>query len=346
MKSAPDKGEMKKQMCEISIIVPVYNKRKYIANTVLSILRQTFQDYELLLIDDGSSDDSGLLCDKLSEADPRIRTFHTKNRGVSAARNYGISKASGKYISFIDADDTIDRTFLEKLYDSMKENDSDLAVCGYYKIKNGKKTVHEHKDYGTRNEVYEVLRQDLQCILWNKLFVRDKIKHLFDESISTCEDSIFCAWYYYDNNPKIACVDEVLYRYIVHNDGLTSTYQYRALNGIHKLLYINRQISEQITDERLKYLAIHHIYKVYYYGIYMFIFENLSKGPISREKLSVIKHVINNRKYQRIIRFILKYRMQDKKAERIGMMEFFIILFSFLKMKRAIYYISKVKKCL
>ncbi len=333
-------------MCEISIVVPVYNKKKYLTNTVQSILNQTFTEFELLLIDDGSTDGSGKICDCLADSDKRVKVFHTINQGVSAARNYGIRKAGGKYIGFVDADDYVDKTFLEKLYGAIEEKNAGLAVCDYYEIKNRKKKNHNHRNYHSGNIVFEVLRQDLQCIVWNKLFVRNKIKHLFDEKISTCEDSIFCARYYYDNNPKIAYVNETLYGYLVHNDGLTSTLQNKSFLGINKLLVINRKISDRINDERLRYLAIHHIYRVYYFGIYTYIFENLSKGPMDREKLSIIEQIINDRKYQRIIKYIIKYSRMDRRAERASVTELLLTLLSILKLKRIIYVFSKVRKCL
>ena len=331
-------------MCEISIIIPVYNKKSYIADSVQSVLRQTFRDFELLLIDDGSTDGSGLICDRLSAMDARVKVFHTDNHGVSAARNRGIKEASGKYIGFIDADDYIDKTFLQKLHTSITENDVELVTCGYYEIRNGKKTVHDIKNYNSGDEVFEYLRQDLLCILWNKLFVREKIKHLFDESISTCEDSIFCSRYYYDNHPKIALINQALYGYVAHNSGLTSNFQEKSFDGINKLLVINNKIIKLINDKRLRNLARHHIYKVYYYGIYTYIFENLSKSRLNKQQISLIGLIINDEKYQRIIRYIVSYSKTDRKAERIGVGEYLIILFSLLKMKRTVLFISKLRR--
>ncbi|MBR3041003.1 MAG: glycosyltransferase family 2 protein [Lachnospiraceae bacterium] len=330
-------------MCEISIIVPIYNKEYCIFNTVKCIQNQTFEDFELLLIDDGSKDRSGKICDALSSRDARIKTFHTPNRGVSAARNLGIRKAKGKYIGFIDADDSVDKTFLEKLYSAIKKNNADLAVCDYYQTKNREKTVHTYQNHHSGNAMFEIIRQDLQCIVWNKLYVREKIKHLFDENITLCEDSIFCAWYCQDNLPKIAYVHEVLYGYSVRRNGLTSTYQKNSFDGISKMFSINRILTEQISDVELKYLAIHHVYRAYFYGVYTFIFENLSKGPMTKETLARIERIINNRRYRRVIRFVWKYALQDRRAEGTGITEYLLILFSLLKMKRGIYFVSKVR---
>ncbi len=333
-------------MCEISIVIPVYNKKRYIVDSVKSVLSQTFRDFELLLIDDGSTDGSGAICDRLSVLDERVKVYHTENRGVSATRNCGIRKASGKYIGFIDADDTVDCFFLEKLHTSMVEKNASIATCGYYEVRDGKRIIHDYKDYGSGDAVFELLRQDLLCILWNKLFVREKIKHLFDESISTCEDSLFCTQYYCDNHPIIAYVNEVLYGYTVCQSGLTSTVQKRAFRGINKLLVMNRKVSEEISDDKLKLLIVHHLYKVYFYGIYTYIFGNLSKGFMDTQKLAIIDRIIHDRKYQRIIRFIIKYPRRDKRAEHAGIGELPILFFSLLKMKRSVYFYSKVKRWL
>ena len=331
-------------MCEISVIIPVYNKKRYVVNAVKSVLHQTFDDFEILLIDDGSTDGSGAICDKLSETDARVKVFHTKNQGVSAARNFGLRKASGTYISFIDADDCVDQRFLEKLYEAIKANGAGLAVCGYFEIKYGKRIRHVHKNYYSGNKDFEILRDNLTCILWNKLFVREKIKHLFDENVSTCEDSLFCARYYYDNNPKVVYVNEELYGYLVRKDGLTSELQKGAFAGVNKYLLVNRKISEQITDEHLKYLAVHHVYKVYFYGIYLFIFQTICKGPLTEEKLAIIEQVVNDRNYRRIMKYIIKYPLRNRPAERTTFTEFMIIILSLLKLKRTIWFYTKIRK--
>ena len=333
-------------MCEISIIIPVYNKQKYIAKTLRSVLDQTFRDFEILLIDDGSTDGSGMVCDNMASTDARIKVFHTQNRGVSAARNLGIREASGKYISFIDADDYIDDSFLTKLRNSIIENDSGLAVCGYEEIRNGEISVHVHKDLHTGSVVYDALRQDLLCILWNKLYVREKIRHFFDESISTCEDSIFCVQYYLDNNPKISFTEEPLYHYIVRVGGLTGRVQKGAFDGIRRLLRVNLELSGKITDDRLRCSVVHHLHKVYFYGIYTYIFENLAGGPISREDLLLVSQIIHDEEYRKITKSIFKYPLKDRSAEKNGIGEISIILFSLLKWERAALLVSRGKKCL
>lgn len=119
-------------MAEITIVVPVYNVEKYVAKCIDSILAQTFQDLEILLVNDGSTDNSAEICEKYAKKDSRIKVIHQKNQGLSAARNTGIEHASGKYIGFIDSDDYIEKDMYETLYQQMVENHADISVCGIY----------------------------------------------------------------------------------------------------------------------------------------------------------------------------------------------------------------------
>ena len=119
----------KSAMSFLSIVVPVYNKAKYIDNCILSILNQDFEDFELILVNDGSSDDSGNICDRYAQTDPRIKTIHQVNQGVSQARNAGISVAVGEFIGFVDADDTIDERMYEVLVRNAIQNDSEISIC-------------------------------------------------------------------------------------------------------------------------------------------------------------------------------------------------------------------------
>ncbi|MBR3517692.1 MAG: glycosyltransferase family 2 protein [Lachnospiraceae bacterium] len=335
-------------MCEISIIIPVYNKRRYLKRTVKLLLEQTFCDYELILIDDGSTDGSGPLCDTLAEADPRVRTIHTKNQGVSAARNLGIRKAAGKYIGFIDGDDTVDKTFLEKLYAAIEKDAAGLAVCGYSEISGNSRIARSLETSDMGCELYDLIRYNVLCVLWNKLFVRKKIRHPFIENLSTAEDSLFCIQYYLDNHPKIAYVYEDLYGYQKRGDGLTGALQPQALYGIGKLYQYNMKLLALLPDVQMKRLAFHHICIVYFYGIYTFIFENIcsypKNNPKKKEALAIVADILQSERYQRCIRYILKYPLQDKRAEKMTKKQLLYILFSLFGRKREILFLARLKK--
>lgn len=120
-------------MPEISVVVPIYNVFSYLQKCVESVLVQSFEDFELLLIDDGSTDGSGELADKLAVDDARVKVFHKTNGGLSDARNYGVKHAIGKYVTFIDSDDWIEESYLEYLYSLLVGNDADISTCYFNK---------------------------------------------------------------------------------------------------------------------------------------------------------------------------------------------------------------------
>ena len=113
----------------ISIVVPVYNVEKYIEKCVNSITNQVYNNLEIILVNDGSTDNSGKLCDSLSKLDDRIKVYHKENGGLSDARNYGVERANGKYIGFVDSDDFIDSDMYKTLYDVIKRENADVAEC-------------------------------------------------------------------------------------------------------------------------------------------------------------------------------------------------------------------------
>lgn len=117
---------------EISIIVPVYNVQAYLERCVASILKQTFSNFELILVDDGSTDNSGTICDRLANEDSRIMTIHKMNGGLSDARNVGIEHARGKYIGFVDSDDYIEPVMYQFLYENIIAYNTDMSCCGVY----------------------------------------------------------------------------------------------------------------------------------------------------------------------------------------------------------------------
>ena len=182
----------------ISVIIPVYNAVKYIQKCVESIQKQTFQDWELILVDDGSKDGSASLCDKLAGMDHRIRVIHQKNQGVSGARNTGIEAAIGEYIMFVDADDWIESNLCEQLMSGI--SNADLAIAGFYHLMpSGKK-----KNVFTCNSCYISLKVQLAVFFDNlylknfinspcsKLYKRDIIGiQRFDKSVALGEDLLF-----------------------------------------------------------------------------------------------------------------------------------------------------------
>jgi len=182
----------------VSIIVPVYNTERYLHRCIDSILSQTFLDFELLLIDDGSRDCSGKICDFYSQNDSRIKVFHKRNNGVSSARNFGIKQSSGDYITFIDSDDYVSSDYLDKLIDCRKH--CQLSVSGCYLVSDGVDTDCQFGIPGVYNlnEFVSTLDSNLDIAPfrspWAKLFMSEIIKSnkiFFDEDMTIGEDTCF-----------------------------------------------------------------------------------------------------------------------------------------------------------
>lgn len=180
---------------KISVIVPVYKVEQYLPQCIDSILAQTFTDFELLLIDDGSPDNSGRICDEYAAWDFRIRVFHKENGGVSSARNLGLDNARGEWIAFVDSDDWIDDKYLESFIGAGVSEDILFFVQGYCRVgENGffkRERFFLQEDLEKTLIVNEILRYGSP---WGKLFKRDIIENngvRFDERISMSEDRLF-----------------------------------------------------------------------------------------------------------------------------------------------------------
>jgi len=152
---------------QISIVVPVYNVEQYLEKCVNSIINQTYKNLEIILIDDGATDSSGKLCDELAKIDNRIKVYHKENGGLSDARNYGVERATGDYIGFVDSDDYIDSEMYEKLYEAIKKEDVDVAECNFRFIYSNRITNY------TDDKYYLVLNKDeytKEYVTMNRIF--------------------------------------------------------------------------------------------------------------------------------------------------------------------------------
>ena len=171
---------------KISIIIPVFNCDQYVKTTIESILQQSFTDFELILVDDGSTDSSGIICDSYASKDSRICVLHQKNKGVSSARNAGVLSSSGDYLIFIDSDDTLENNALSVLYEEAVRGNYDLITFGFKKIlisdkyNNVEKTVgSEHRKAYDKSQkshlICDMYENNILYSVWNKMFKRKVI---------------------------------------------------------------------------------------------------------------------------------------------------------------------------
>lgn len=163
----------------ISIIVPVYNVKDYIERCVASLLNQTKSEFEIILVDDGSTDGSGAICDKLQKTDSRIQVIHQQNRGLSGARNQGLKAAMGEWITYIDSDDWVDARYLEVLYQNAVQHQAEISVCSFEPVwekenQRKKKQLREEKPYMLtgKEAAKEIVKNSRRPMItaWGKLY--------------------------------------------------------------------------------------------------------------------------------------------------------------------------------
>lgn len=207
----------------ISIIVPIYNVEKYLKKCIESIINQTYKNIEIILVDDGSPDNCGIICDEYSQKDKRIIVIHKENGGLSDARNKGIDIAKGDYLTFIDSDDFVNIDYIEKLYNSIKLNNTKLAQCGISKVNENNEIIEKlNYDENYIKTSHEILNELYgkhlieNVVVWNKMYAKELFKNIRFPVGKIHEDE-FTTYklIYYSKN--VAIVSDSLYNYRQNN---------------------------------------------------------------------------------------------------------------------------------
>lgn len=298
----------------ISIIVPVYNSEKYLNRCIDSLINQKYKNIEIILINDGSTDRSGEICNEYCEKDDRIITIHKKNEGVSSARNIGLEYANGDYIAFCDSDDWVEEDIYEILFNSLNSNNSQLAFCHFC---TGKviKTETNYSDTIISNEhaIKLILRDEkIGGYLWNKLFSRSLIygekKLLFEKEIHVLEDQLFVVKCI-KKCDNVVFINKQLYHY-EQNQGsaLNSKMSNKSISSIQAREKIYNEIAKQTNNKDLLYLAWSDLIQTC--GV---IFKNIVLNNITTEKkyhLKKIKKII--KEYKSDFKFKNNFSIKDK----------------------------------
>lgn len=288
----------------VSIVVPVYQAEYYLKETLDSILNQTYSYYELLLVDDGSTDRSGMICDQCAKADSRIKVFHNPNRGASAARNFGIQHASGEFLVFVDADDLLEPLFLERMISAFELEGIDLALCGFDRFYHD--TLSERTDYLLGNKEREILSSNKElCLLftaprtnlsgisvWAKMYRTALIKdnHVsFPEHISYEEDCCFNVQYY-RHVRKAVTFKESMYHYRQQIESLSKIYKSSTypnlVNGYKERLALAKELG--MTEASTK--RITSIFLIVIFNNY----KKIISSPMSRrERIAEYRKILD-----------------------------------------------------
>lgn len=239
---------------KVSIIVPVYKAEAYLHRCVDSLLAQTFTEFEILLVDDGSPDNSGVICDEYARKDSRVRVFHKKNGGVSSARQCGIDNALGEYTIHADPDDWVDYNMLEELYAKAKKDDADMVICDFYEEFQERQIYQKQQPSQLNNKtVFRELFQHLHCSCWNKLIKRDcynKYNVYFPKEMNLWEDG-YVMYNLTLKDIRISYLPKAFYHYdnFTNEHSIVRKPTVRTLQSMKYLIsFLENEVNENITD--------------------------------------------------------------------------------------------------
>lgn len=310
----------------ISIIIPIYNTEKYLKKCIESILNQTFEEFELLLINDGSTDGCGKICDEFALQDDRIKVFHKQNGGESSARNDGLKKANGKWVGFVDSDDICEKNMFEVLYENALNHGADISVCGINSTFIDNLPYKKNDDFTVKklnqNQAIKSIFTNIEFAssVCNKIYKKDTILKnniFFYEDIIDGED-LFFLYYIIKHSFSVIFTQQKLYHYIQHEASYTASGKIEdKMTGIKTFIKI---IEEEVDGENAK------------------IMENYFLKYLIRIGCYNVRHKEFNKKYHRYLIKLLKsykYKILFKfklgvKNKLIALLLFFPNIFLFI----------------
>lgn len=298
----------------VSVIVPVYNVETYLKETVLSIIHQTYKNIEIILINDGSNDSSGQICDQLAEEDSRVIVKHVENSGVSHARNLGLDVSKGEFISFVDADDTLETDMIAKMVNTAVEQHVDIVISNYLKYyshsKKAEKYITTYQGFyegdtfrdSVKNDYFSNNPNSFHTVCWSKLLKKSVIKDnniRFDTNLKYGEDTLFifeCVmsadrFYVMDDN-------YLAYKYVQREESATSKFEEKE--------YFRRKYMVNKYKEILKIADLQELNKVYFY-IAKTAFVSCSRISFKQNKNEIrneISRIINDADFVKSLSYI------------------------------------------
>lgn len=252
----------------VSVIIPVYNVQPYLCEALNSVIHQTYENLEIIIIDDGSTDGSGKICDEYAERDPRIKVFHQENKGLSNARNTGLDWMTGEVVAFLDPDDAYEFTFIEKLKTAMDRERADLAVCKYtvyYTTEKMIRGIRENLEPQMSAGVYDridmlVALSDrrVNASVWNKLYKRKLWEEIRFQDGHVCEDNE-ASYRVINESRKTVVVDSPLYYHRNRPGSITANLTRKLLKD--QILAVSR-VKEFVTENLSDMLPEEYLQKI------------------------------------------------------------------------------------
>lgn len=289
----------------VSIIVPVYNVEAYLEKCLDSMLDQTYSNIEIVLINDGSTDNGPKICDEYAKKDSRVKVIHKANSGVSDTRNIGLEAAKGSYVTFVDSDDWIEKDYVENLYRAIIENKADYATCGYNRVYGNKSekinSSGETITYSAREYLIKLLNvQSSYGFCHMKLIKKDIIKDTkFYKGLVVGEDALFnielCK-----NITKAVVLEQPLYNYRFNANSVVRKYDENYMNKYQESMEImnNYIMKEYKEDKEIR----QNLYNYVAYHI-LLVAVNYCFNPNNKNKIKSLKNIYNIEIFKTAIKF-------------------------------------------
>lgn len=313
----------------ISVVIPIYNVEKLLKKCILSVINQEYKNLEIILVDDGSTDSSGIICDEIATIDNRIKVIHKENGGLSSARNAGIDIATGKYIGFVDSDDYIDKRMYKELYNSLKNNDAEIAVCSRNVVDEQGKILKKTESY-----LNETMTSDEALIrFFNFIIDTSSCDKLFDIKLFNSirfpigkqgEDRFIMHKLIY-NSKKVSTIQLKGYNYVQREGSITKNKKINK-DGIEAVQQ-HIEFCKNTNQDWIKYAQTS--YAIVIIWVYNKFLEQKQKCPKKEEQ-----------EYRKKVRKCLKNILKNKRMIRRFLLDIFLFVYS-INIYKIYYFIKK-----
>lgn len=276
---------------KVSIIVAAYNIENFIEKCLESIQSQTYQNIEIIIVDDGSTDGTAKYCDDFCETEPRARVIHQKNKGLSEARNVGIKESTSEFITFVDGDDMVAGDYVKKLLASLIKNDSDIAVCGFTMAPSNKSEHPKNETISGEDATIKLLTEleNYQIVSWNKIYKKSLFIDIKFPAGKKHEDSL-TTYRLFAASKKVSFISDALYYYIKREDSIMNSEKLK--DHLNAKLDAASEVKKYFKDNK-KLFAAAEISELLAYNSFL---DNIYSGRLKESPKKYIKAIKKNRK--------------------------------------------------
>ena len=318
----------------ISIIVPVYKVEKYLNKCINSILDQTYQNIEIILVDDGGKDKCPMICDEYAKIDQRVKVIHQENRGLSGARNVGIEMAKGEYLIFVDSDDTIEKTLVKDLYECAKKNNTPIAICGRrYVFEDGtiicKQPDNIEKTFDFKDAIIEMNKFDLfDMSAWAKIYKHDIFEKIRFPEGKLSED-YFIMYKLIELSGKVSYISKPLYNYMQRDNSIS-----RNKNINHDFIEAAKKQLEDLED---KYPDLKETLHIAYASANLTVLDFYIKNEVKCPKEKI-------REFRNVVKENIIYIKINKNIKITKKFQFYIFLLNYTLYKVIFKIFRKIRR--